>query len=102
MQYCPYGRRRRKKFKSTAPSDIDIYESRTSLRFWEGAGVCPGLPDKETPEAQVAELSLFDFFRYVRYHGGRKGSCSLVLVELKLNQQCVLVRLCEYGVCCVM
>ena len=85
-------RRRKRRFKGTSPSDIDIYELRVQWGFEGGVGVCPALPLKDSPEEQVAELSLYDFFRYVKFKGGRKGSfVCLVLVEVKCWYQCVHV-----------
>ena len=54
----------------TPPSDLELYEKRTKLWFEEGVEPLQYLPWKESAEEQVAALSLYDFFRYVRYHGG--------------------------------
>ena len=55
----------------TQKSDVDLYENRTWYPFAEDAGLSIHLPAKETPEQQVADASLFDFFRLVHFHGGR-------------------------------
>ena len=53
-------------------SDMALYENRGRYWFEEGAPISPNLSPKETPEEQVATVSLFDFFRLVKYHGGRQ------------------------------
>jgi hypothetical protein len=61
-------------------SDVELYESRTKFEFWKL--VSPGNWQKETdissllpyagsPEEQVRNASLYEFFRLVRYHGGK-------------------------------
>ena len=54
----------------TQKSDVELYESRSLYPFAEDAGLSIHLPAKGTPEQQVADASLFDFFRLVRFHGG--------------------------------
>ncbi len=57
----------------TKPSDVELYERRSRYWFWpEGGPISPHLPSKETPEEQVAEASAFDFFRFVKFKGGRR------------------------------
>ena len=54
-------------------SDFELYMRRGRYWFWpEGTQPSPYLPWQETPEAQVAAASLFEFFRYVQFHGGRQ------------------------------
>ena len=53
------------------PSDLDLYEGRADLCFPEGTPISEDLPAAKTPEDQVLAASLFDFFRLVRYRGGR-------------------------------
>ena len=55
----------------TKMSDVELYERRTEFDFQEDAGISPHLPDTGTPEQQVADASLFDFFRLVQFHGGQ-------------------------------
>ena len=52
-------------------SDVELYENRTEFEFDDGAGLSEHLPKAETPEQQVADASLYDFFRLVRFHGGK-------------------------------
>ena len=65
-----------KQKRVTNMSDAELYENRTQFVFEEDAGLSPHLPnsDKEgwTPEQQVMDASLFDFFRLVHFHGGRQ------------------------------
>ena len=57
---------------TTQRSDIDLYERRTQYWFWpESMPISPHLPAQNTPEEQVAAMSLWDFFRFVRFRGGR-------------------------------
>ena len=58
----------------TQMSDIELYERRTHYQFWPYGEVAtsPDFPDRETPELQVADMSVFEFFRFVKYHGGRE------------------------------
>ena len=56
---------------ATSISDLALYESRTSYRFAEDAGLSDALPPASTPEEQVAAASAWDFFRLVRFHGGK-------------------------------
>ena len=53
------------------PSDLDLYEGRADLWFPNGTPISEDLPAAKTPEDQVLAASLFDFFRLVRYRGGR-------------------------------
>ena len=59
-------------------SDIELYESRLSYEFWdEGSPDRPRpmrtyLPWKESPAEQLVDMSLFEFYRFVEYHGGRR------------------------------
>ena len=53
-------------------SDLELYECREQLWFECGSDPSPYLPWQETPEAQVASASLYDYFRFVQYHGGRE------------------------------
>ena len=55
----------------TKMSDVELYENRTEFEFDDGAGLSEHLPKAETPEQQVADASLYDFFRLVRFHGGK-------------------------------
>jgi hypothetical protein len=57
---------------ATKPSDLELYERRTSYWFKLGCEVSEALPAQATPEAQVANASLYDFFRLVHFHGGRE------------------------------
>ena len=58
-------------------SDIELYESRHSYEFWdEGSPDLPRplptyLPWKASPAEQLLDMSLFEFYRLVHYHGGR-------------------------------
>ena len=65
---------RRTKRCVTPHSDVDLYEYRTELGFDEGAGLSPHLPTAATPEQQVENVCLYDFFHLVRYHGGKNQS----------------------------
>jgi len=57
---------------ATNRSDVDLYEHRTWYRFWPADTLpSPHLPPQTTPEEQVSQASLWDFFRFVRFHGGR-------------------------------
>ena len=57
---------------ATRPSDVDLYERRTLYRFWPyDTKPSPHLPQQPTPEEQVSRASLWDFFRLVRYKGGK-------------------------------
>ena len=57
---------------ATKQSDVDLYERRTFYRFWpRNTPPSPYLPPQITPEEQVSLASLWDFFRLVRYKGGR-------------------------------
>jgi len=53
-------------------SDMELYESRCDYWFPAGAKPSPFLAWKETPEEQVQEASLFEFFHFVQFHGGRQ------------------------------
>ena len=50
---------------------MDLYEGRFELEFEEGTELSQQLPTAATPEAQVQNACLYDFFRLVRYHGGK-------------------------------
>ena len=54
------------------PSDIELYERRSNYWFCDGTKPSPYLPWKETPEDQVQAASLFEFFHFVQFHGGRQ------------------------------
>ena len=56
----------------TKMSDVELYERRTEFQFAEGTDISPHLPHAGTPEQQVMDASLFDFFRLVRFHGGKQ------------------------------
>lgn len=56
----------------TKMSDVELYENRKQYEFEEGAEISPHLPYAATSELQVKDASLFDFFRLVHFHGGRK------------------------------
>ena len=56
---------------ATKPSDVELYERRSSYVFDAGTPICPDLPPEETPEDQVRKMNLWDFFRLVRFRGGR-------------------------------
>ncbi len=56
----------------TKPSDVELYERRGQYYFWPSdTPVSPLLPPKDTPEEQVAAAHSWDFFRLVRFRGGR-------------------------------
>ena len=57
--------------KATKPSDVDLYEGRTWYQFEEGTLVSSHLPPATTPEEQVAKASVYEFFRLVKFHGGK-------------------------------
>lgn len=65
---APVARRR----LATKPSDLEVYERRAELYFAEGSPISAVLPPKNTPEEQVLEASLWEFFRLVRIRGGRQ------------------------------
>ena len=58
---------------ATQPSDLELYERRVWYCFWPQNATSPSpyVPWKETPEEQVAVMSIYEFFRLVRFHGGR-------------------------------
>ena len=57
----------------TKPSDVELYERRTRFHFYpRDTPQSPHLPPMDTPEEQVAAASLWDFFRFVKYKGGRR------------------------------
>ena len=56
--------------KLNKPSDVDLYEARTTYKF-QDATLSPHLPHQATPEEQVKHASLFDFFRLVQFKGGK-------------------------------
>ena len=66
---APAARRRVK----TQVSDLELYERRTWYWFWPygAARPSPYLPWRETPEEQLEHMSVYEFFRFVQYHGGR-------------------------------
>ena len=46
----------------TKPSDVELYERRSSYSFWPyDTPISPNLPPQKTPEEQVAAASLWDF-----------------------------------------
>ena len=55
----------------TKPSDVAVYERRCQYSFPPSSPSSPHLPPQATPEMQVAAASLWDFFRLVRFRGGR-------------------------------
>ena len=56
----------------TKPSDVELYERRGNYSFWPaGIPTLPHLPPQSTPEEQVAAANLWEFFRLVRFKGGR-------------------------------
>lgn len=52
-------------------SDLELYEKRVWWSFAPDTPLCPDLPAADTSEEQVAAASAFDFYRLVRYHGGK-------------------------------
>jgi len=58
--------------RATTMSDIDLYESRGAYYFQAGTLPSPHVPVRESPELEVAEMSVYTFFRYVRFHGGKQ------------------------------
>ena len=83
----------------TQMSDIELYERRTRYYFWPfgAAGTSPDFPARETPELQVADMSVFDFFRFVKYHGGQcvyVYVCACVCVCDCVRVWCVCVCVC--------
>ena len=57
---------------ATKPSDVELYERRHRYRFWPtDTPPSTDLPPQTTPEEQVSLASLWDFFRLVRFRGGR-------------------------------
>ena len=73
----------------TKPSDVEIYERRSSYYFAAGTPTSPHFAPQATPEEQVAAANLWDFFRYVRFKGGRHpwlewhdaASCPIVVMS---------------------
>ena len=57
----------------TKLSDVELYENRSKYRFYPDSArfISPYLPQQNTPEEQVAAANLWEFFRFVRYKGGR-------------------------------
>ena len=55
----------------TKPSDLELYERRQYYEFADGAGLSAYLPHQATPKEQVLQASLYEFFRTVRFHGGK-------------------------------
>ena len=59
-------------------SDIELYESRLDYDFWDAGSpddpqpLPTYLPAKSSPAEQLVDMSLFEFFRFVRYHGGKR------------------------------
>ena len=62
---------RRRRMLATKPSDLELYERRTSYSFPQDSGLSVHLPTQRTPEEQVAAASVYELFRFVRFHGGR-------------------------------
>ena len=58
--------------RATTRSDIDLYESRGTYAFPANTPPSPHLPYRGSPELQVAEMSVYTFFRYVHFHGGKQ------------------------------
>ena len=46
---------------TTKPNDLELYERRSLYEFPEGTGLSEDLPPKDTPEEQIAAISLYDF-----------------------------------------
>jgi hypothetical protein len=61
----------RAKKLATKPSDLELYERRCAYTFPEGTPLSTRLPDADTPVDQVAAARIYDFFRFVQYHGGK-------------------------------
>ena len=57
--------------RATTRSDVELYETRAEYWFAAGSGLSPHLPHRDTPELQVADACLYDFFRLVKFHGGK-------------------------------
>ena len=58
----------------TKPSDLELYERRTQYGFADFTPICEDLPaycEGSTPWEQAQNLSMFDFFRFVQFKGGR-------------------------------
>ena len=68
---CPSANNAKKR-SATKPSDLELYERRTSLWFPHDTAQSPRLPQASTPEQQVANASMYDFYRLVQYHGGKQ------------------------------
>ena len=62
---------RARKRPATQLSDIELYERRYGW-YWfpEGTPLSDDLPPSDTPENQVKAASVYEFFRFVQYHGG--------------------------------
>ena len=60
---------RKKKHLATKPSDLALYERRTSYEFARGSGLSAHLPPKETPEEQVKDASVYDFSAWCAFMG---------------------------------
>jgi hypothetical protein len=57
----------------TKPSDVELYERRGNYAFWpQDTPTLSHLPPQNTAEAQVTAASLWEFFRFVRFRGGRR------------------------------
>lgn len=59
------------KKRITKPSDLEFYESRLMYSFAEDCGLSEYLPAAATNMEQLAAASLYEFFRLVRFHGGK-------------------------------
>ena len=57
----------------TKLSDVELYENRSKYPFYpeNAVYISPHLPPQDTPEEQVAAANLWEFFRFVRYKGGK-------------------------------
>ena len=64
------GKQRRRRLL-TNPSDLELYERRTSYNFATGTPPCEDFPMRDTPEEQVAEMNAWDYFRCVKLRGGK-------------------------------
>ena len=51
-------------------ADLEMYERRGVYVFAHGSEISDVLPRKDTPEAQVADASFWEFFHLVRFRGG--------------------------------
>ena len=52
--------------------DVNLYERRCWFKFWPSDVLSVHLPKKNSPDEQILDASLWDFFRLVRYRGGKQ------------------------------